>query len=66
MTITVSMVVPSWASGDFACTAPGQSGSIYKSVAAGSTLAVDVRDVASFERKGWTKAGNTDGTPTES
>ena len=62
MTVTIQMVVPSWLSGDFSCTAPGQSQTVYKSLTADSTVDIDIRDVASFERKGFTKAGNTDGS----
>jgi hypothetical protein len=58
MAITIDMVAPSWASGNFHATAPQRSGTVYKDVVPSSTITVDVRDVSFFELRGFTTTGS--------
>jgi hypothetical protein len=50
---TVNLKVPPDRSGEFHCSAPGQSKSVYRNVVPGSVIEVDPRDVQTFLANGF-------------
>lgn len=50
---TIRLQVPVDRSGEFSCTAIGQSGTTYRDVVAGSVIDVDARDVPLFLQLGF-------------
>lgn len=61
---TIKLQCPADRSGDFYCNAVGQSGTIYRSVAAGSTINVDPRDAPMLQSLGFLHAAVTVTTTT--
>ena len=53
MSISIEVVAPSWASGEYHCATPQQSGAIYRNVVPGSTLVIDLRDWPAFQQWGF-------------